>query len=194
MLSVPKSLTRHTRGFTLIELLVVVSTISLLSTVVLSSVQNVRTKTLQVTNSQAAVQYGNALQLYFEDQGQYPTNGLTVTQYCLGDYGDNACGFTNSTNEDGTINTQLGDYVNGAPTGKAISWDVIPGTVFEGPLYVCNAIVGGKCTWATVSQLVKGNSRQLCANACSVYHYGGDYWMCNYSFGNFNAGSCSRED
>ncbi len=181
-------------GFTLIELLVAISIIGLLSSVVLSTVQNVKVKAFQSTNSQLAEQYRTALEMYFEDQGQYPHISLNAT-YCLGDYSDNLCAVGNSTSENATINTQLAGYIGGAPTGQSVVWDVIPpGLTFEGPLYTCNAIVGGKCIWATVSQLIKGNSRQLCANACSVYSWGGDYWMCNYAFGSFSPAGCTRED
>lgn len=191
MFSISRSITLSTRGFTLIELLVVISIISLLSTIVLSSVQSIRSRTSQAVNSQTTVQYGNALDAYFEDHGDYPNTGF-VMQYCLGDYSDNACGFNNDVSENSTINNALGPYI-AAATGQAISYDVAPGVVFEGPSYSCNAIVGGRCIWATIRQLVKGNSRQLCANACSVDFYGGDYWMCYYVFGYSNP-TCLRAD
>lgn len=180
-------------GFTLIELLVVIAIIGILASIVFSSVQKIRTTALQTTNSEITRQYIKSLDLYYDDYGSYPNTGAS-TQYCLGDYVDDACGIDNATSENSIINTDFGDYIKGVPVAHAFPVDVLPGSTYEGPLYGCNVVSNGKCTWATISILVKGNSRQLCANACSVYSWTGGYWMCRYSYGAFNESACSRED
>lgn len=60
------------KGFTLIELLVVVAVIGILSSVVLSSVNNTRTKARDATRKMMVKQVINALEQYANDNGNYP--------------------------------------------------------------------------------------------------------------------------
>lgn len=60
------------KGFTLIELLVVISIISLLSSVVLSSLNSARIKARDVRRMQDLGQIRRALELYYDDNGRYP--------------------------------------------------------------------------------------------------------------------------
>jgi len=60
-------------GFTLIELLVVVSIISLLSSVVLGSINNARKKAVDAAAVQDAKQLQNALELYYLTNKTYPS-------------------------------------------------------------------------------------------------------------------------
>jgi len=59
----------YKKGFTLIELLVVISIISLLSTVILASLNDARDKTKDKALFESAIQLRNALELYKEDHG-----------------------------------------------------------------------------------------------------------------------------
>ncbi|HEY9480655.1 MAG TPA: prepilin-type N-terminal cleavage/methylation domain-containing protein, partial [Candidatus Paceibacterota bacterium] len=59
-------------GFTLIELLVVISIISLLSSIVLSSVNGARIKARDARRKQDLAQIERALALYYDQYGQYP--------------------------------------------------------------------------------------------------------------------------
>lgn len=59
-------------GFTLIELLVVISIISLLSSIVLTSVNSARGKARDARRLADLRQIQNALALYYDDNGSYP--------------------------------------------------------------------------------------------------------------------------
>lgn len=63
------------QGFTLIELLVVISIISLLSSVIFASLNSARSKARDSARKQTLVQLRNALELYYTDQGSYPSTG-----------------------------------------------------------------------------------------------------------------------
>jgi prepilin-type N-terminal cleavage/methylation domain-containing protein len=67
------------KGFTLIELLVVVSIISMLTTVVLSALGDARNKGNDTARVQTTKQVSNALNMYFNDNGYYPTSLTTLT-------------------------------------------------------------------------------------------------------------------
>ncbi len=71
------------RGFTLIELLVVVAIISLLSSVVLASLNSARTKAREARRLSDLHQLDNALTLYVTDNGSYP--GSSGTYYWIDD-------------------------------------------------------------------------------------------------------------
>jgi len=60
------------KGFTLIELLVVIAIISLLSSVVLASLNSAREKARDSKRIQDLAQIKNALELYRADNGYYP--------------------------------------------------------------------------------------------------------------------------
>lgn len=62
------------KGFTLIELLVVVSIIALLSSVVLASLSAARSKARDAKRISDIRQIRNALELYRNDYGSYPTD------------------------------------------------------------------------------------------------------------------------
>lgn len=60
------------KGFTLIELLVVIAIISLLSSVIISSLNNARKKARDVKRVSAIKQVDIAMQFYFDKYGHYP--------------------------------------------------------------------------------------------------------------------------
>lgn len=61
------------QGFTLIELLVVIAVIGILSTLAIVSLAGVRAKSRDTKRVADIKQIGNALELYFNDTGSYPT-------------------------------------------------------------------------------------------------------------------------
>ncbi|MDB5266502.1 MAG: hypothetical protein JWN89_317 [Parcubacteria group bacterium] len=76
---------RKNRGFTLIELLVVISIISLLSSIILSSLQSARSKARDAQRIQTLRQMVTALRLYADTSGHYPIttyNGNTWFADC----------------------------------------------------------------------------------------------------------------
>lgn len=62
-------------GFTLVELLVVISIIGILSTVVLGSLQNARSKARDQYRISSLKQLANALELFYSVNNRYPTSG-----------------------------------------------------------------------------------------------------------------------
>lgn len=66
---------RSERGFTLIELLVVISIISLLSSVVMSSLESARKKARDARRMADMRQLRTALELYYDANGVYPLGG-----------------------------------------------------------------------------------------------------------------------
>jgi prepilin-type N-terminal cleavage/methylation domain-containing protein len=62
---------KTTKGFTLIELLVVISVISLLSSVILASLNSARNKGKDAVVRESLIQYRNLLLLEFSDKGAY---------------------------------------------------------------------------------------------------------------------------
>ncbi|MEI6835477.1 MAG: prepilin-type N-terminal cleavage/methylation domain-containing protein [Candidatus Falkowbacteria bacterium] len=72
----------HKKGFTLIELLVVVAIIGLLATLSMVALNNARARSRDAKRVADVKQMQTALELYFNDQGTYPsavpTSGTTI--------------------------------------------------------------------------------------------------------------------
>jgi prepilin-type N-terminal cleavage/methylation domain-containing protein len=77
-----KFLLKKQRGFTLIELLVVISIISLLSSVVLASLNSARAKARDAQRKTAMLEVQKALEMYYSDHGEYPA-GCDISNNCM---------------------------------------------------------------------------------------------------------------
>jgi type II secretion system protein G len=69
------------KGFTLIELLVVIAIIGLLSTVTVYAINIARIKAREAKRKADTKQLELALNLYHDNNGRYPTDGYTETNY-----------------------------------------------------------------------------------------------------------------
>ncbi|HMO78965.1 MAG TPA: type II secretion system protein [Candidatus Paceibacterota bacterium] len=74
------------KGFTLIELLVVIAIISILSTVILSSIQDARLKAQSAKTVQQVREVQNAIAMFVTDNNKFPSPGLSGI-ICLGPQG-----------------------------------------------------------------------------------------------------------
>lgn len=67
------------KGFTLIELLIVIAIIGVLSSIVMSSLNNARTKARDIKRISEIKQIQTALELFYGQYGQYPVTGGALT-------------------------------------------------------------------------------------------------------------------
>jgi general secretion pathway protein G len=84
---------KNNKGFTLIELLVVIAIIGLLATLTVASLNSARSKSRDARRVSDTKQLQTALELYLNDQGQYPAVGAAYAAgACLDNsgYGDPA--------------------------------------------------------------------------------------------------------
>ena len=67
------------KGFTLIELLVVIAIIGLLATLAVVALNNARQKSRDARRISDIKQIQTALELYYNDEGNYPVEAAAVT-------------------------------------------------------------------------------------------------------------------
>lgn len=130
------------KGFTLIELLVVISIIGLLSSVVLASLGSARTRARDARTISAIGQYQIAMELYYSDNGKYPSPTDT-TPVCLG----TSC-LWNGANMgagNGAITTGLTPYITGTPPPNTQTV-VVGAANYQGAIYRCSTFLSGNCT------------------------------------------------
>ena len=106
---------KHSKGFTLIELLVVISIISLLSSIVLTTLNGAKAKARDARRMADIHEIQNALMLYYNDHGHYPINDSSCV-WCGGwavssDSGLNA----NTTTTWPKLETMLSAYLPKLP-------------------------------------------------------------------------------
>jgi len=85
---------RLMRGFTMVELIIIISVISALASIVVVSYSTGKTRSNDVAVKQDLVKIADALNVYYSDNGSYPTNQaafLTVTsaKVSIGNYASN---------------------------------------------------------------------------------------------------------
>lgn len=105
---------KDNKGFTLIELLVVVAIIGILSTVVFASLSETRGNARNKAKVELARQYINALELYYNENGNYPN--YTTTPRCLGTGISDCQG--GSISPDSDLNDDLEQYIPGPPADE----------------------------------------------------------------------------
>jgi len=76
------NMNRQNKGFTLIELLVVIAIIGILSSVVLASLNSARQKARDAKRLSNLTQIRTALEMYYNDNGQYPKPGWGWRSEC----------------------------------------------------------------------------------------------------------------
>ncbi|MDO8492102.1 MAG: prepilin-type N-terminal cleavage/methylation domain-containing protein [bacterium] len=148
------------RGFTLIELLVIISIISLLSSIVLGSLQSARAKAENIATSELVRSYIFAIESYKAETGNYPFPG-GVGEFCLGDWSDDSCGMDGSAQESIALNNILSAYFPSPtlPKLNPLSFGNFATINFEGPVYYCAGTVGvsTQCTQYWIYWIIKGN-------------------------------------
>lgn len=142
-------------AFTLIELLVVIAIIGLLATISVVTLSNARGRARDVRRVADIKQVQTALELFFNDQGRYPTETEWNT------------GMLFSTSSDGITNTYM-QIIPVAPT-------TADGNCTSTNTYVYTAISGGDsytisfCIGGVISQLSAGNK---CATPAGISDIG----------------------
>jgi len=116
---------KKNKGFTLIELMVVISIISLLSSIVLASVKEVRDRANMNKFRAEMNQFINALELYRNDNGKYPYEDSGVRVYSDKHLDNSEYVFPSTLNK---LSVELEKYISKTPkpiqknSGTDLSW------------------------------------------------------------------------
>ncbi|HEY4495878.1 MAG TPA: prepilin-type N-terminal cleavage/methylation domain-containing protein [Candidatus Paceibacterota bacterium] len=161
------------KGFTLIELLVVMSIISLLSSVVFSSLNNIRMKARDARRVSDLRQIRNALELYFDKYGYYPQSncGWDCNNYR----------YSNSVSSWNSLATDLAEFISALPVDP-INSDCPPWTINCYSYTYGNV---GKTTYAhqydLTAQLEDTNNPNRCAVRNWRFYFDNSLSWCTYN-------------
>ena len=105
------------RGFALLELLVVIAIIGILSAIVIASLNDSRRKSRNVSVVEQVHQYHKALELYYSNNGSYPSPGANPAhEICLADTGECWNGVFGASNARSVqVKTALAPYISSFP-------------------------------------------------------------------------------
>ena len=154
-------------GFTLIELLVVVAIISLLSSVVLASLNSARSKARDAKRKEDLHQIRLALQLYYDAYGIYPSAKP-----------NNACGSSTELDWAHSIGTCGGQWL----TADSNFYQFMPSVPVDplntganagssGTSYVYSYYPSlGGADYELIAQLENSADKQACGNTPAYYH------------------------
>ena len=108
---------KQQKGFTLIELLVVISIIGVLSTIAMTSLNGARAKARDVKRMTEIGEIQKALELYYADNGKYPTPGSSATY-------PNGCWINSAYPSWNDLQVQLAPYFPNLPkdTKNTTGW------------------------------------------------------------------------
>jgi prepilin-type N-terminal cleavage/methylation domain-containing protein len=155
------------KGFTLIELLVVIAIISLLSSVVLASLSESRTKARNAARNQMIIQYRNALELYRASHNSYP-RALAITCMTIAQIED-FCGLSNNpAYGSDQIIEDLEPYISSVPPIATVPTPIASGLSFTGATYYC---LSNPCTNPIVTWHLEGND-QSCISGSTETNVG----------------------
>lgn len=111
-------------GFTIVELLIVIIVIAILATLVITAYNGVQTKAKNARTVAATQAWAKAIELYYEDTGNWPVNT------CLGDTdtydGDGACYPTPGWTVKPSVINLLKPYVGSGTLPTPDTTDVSP--------------------------------------------------------------------
>lgn len=160
------------KGFTLIELLVVISIIALLSTIVLSVVQDGRAKARNATKNNLVLEYIKALELYKNENNTYPNTGTSPV--CIG-YKSSPLPETcyGSISGSDTLTSSLTKFLPGDfADRKSI---IINNIDFKGVLYSCS---NSSCDSYNLSWVIEKQNQKCISD--STFSSFGSNTSCSY--------------
>ena len=157
------------KGFTLIELLVAVSIIGLLSSIVITSLKEVKIKAINASVNVQVSEYFKALTLYKEDNGHY----FEAWNTCLGPH-DSVCGLNDYNNYEQSLDVALAPYISSPKINdrKIVLFSLPFPIYWRGVSYSCSGLLGGGCPLLEIHFILEGKTscpRQIVANVSNFF-------------------------
>jgi len=135
-------MTPHARGFTLIELLVVIAIISLLSSVIIASLNTARNKGYDAQRETSLREVQKALDGYYLDHGSYPPAGSSASVgSCYTAYGPGGTCSTDSQGAVGGNKSTANGMIPALVTGGYISQLPSDSQMVTATSYCCYAYI-----------------------------------------------------